>query len=156
MRRGARMRVSMLAASLALPFSALSGADAADPEAPVVVAGPGAAATARFATPLTVVRAGEPASLLNTDINWHGIESEEFGTDDRPWCGPLDPTLPESPANPRRKPLGECPLFVTDYAMALGDTAPFEGLEAATPGRVYAFSCTVVSGMAGNLIVEAI
>jgi hypothetical protein len=123
------------------------------PTLPAVVAGPGSATAASYATPLVTVRPGDGLSLVNTDISWHALVSVEFGADDQPWCGPLDPSLPEGPANPRRYPIGRCPLFLADPAPALDGVSPVVGLGSVVADRVYAFRCTIVSGMAGNLIV---
>lgn len=131
-----------------------AGTPGARAATPAVVAGPGSAEAKSFATPFTVVRPGDAPALVNADINWHGILSEEQGPDDRPWCEPLDPSLPESPANPRRAPIGECPLFAADFATPLGGVVEIAGLEDAAPGRVYSYRCTFVTGMTGTLIVE--
>ena len=118
-----------------------------------IVAGPGASRARSFATPVMAVRPGDKTLLVNLDVIWHGIESEDMGPDDRPWCELVDPDLPEDPlSNPRRKPLGECPLFWADAAV-VGGTSTVQGLEGVTSGRVYAFQCTTTSGMAGDLFV---
>jgi hypothetical protein len=128
----------------------LPAADAADT---AIVAAFGSSRTGQFATPVMAVQPGSKPTVVNLDIVWHGIESEESGVDDRPWCVAIDPSRPEDPvSNPRLKPLGECPLFWSDYAI-VGGTAPVLGLEGVEAGKVYAYRCTVVPGMGGNLFV---
>lgn len=128
----------------------LPAADAADT---AIVAALGSSRTGEFATPVMAVQPGTKPTVVNLDIVWHGIESEEVGADDRAWCVAVDPKRPEDPvSNPRRKPLGECPLFWSDYA-SVGGTAPVLGLEGVEAGKVYAYQCTVVPGMGGNLFV---
>ena len=154
MRRLALVGAVVLCGLVAVP--AADAADPADAVPPGVVAVPGSARAGSFATPLSVVQAADRPSLVNADINWHGLASDAFGTDDRAWCGPLDPSRPESSNNPRRKPLGQCPLFATGFALPLGGIVAIEGLDAAVPGRVYSYRCTVVSGMTGNLVIAAV
>jgi hypothetical protein len=140
--------LGLAAAPLQPPAQALTA-----PTVPAVVAGPGSADAASYATPLVTVRPGDGLSLVNTDISWHALVSVELGADDQPWCGPLDPSRPEGPANPRRYPLGQCPLFLADPAPGLGGVSPVVGLGAVVANRVYPFRCSIVPGMAGNLIV---
>lgn len=117
-----------------------------------VVAGPGSARTGQFSTAAMAVRVGDRPLLVNADVSPHGIESAAVGADDRPWCGLVDPSKQEGPANPRLKPLGQCPLFWADW-VSTGGTSPVLGLEGVESGRVYAYRCTVVPGMTGNLFV---
>lgn len=118
----------------------------------VVVAVPGSARVGRYALPLVVLAPGDAPEVVNADINWHDVVSSETGPDDRPWCAPLDPAKPEGPANPRRYPLGSCPLFWSVGALPLGGTSRVYGLDAPEPGRVYAFHCTFVAGMTGGFV----
>lgn len=119
-----------------------------------VLAGPGSARVARYATPIAVVQVGDRPALTNTDINWHGLVATAVGNDDRPWCTVIDPAREESAANPRRYPLGQCPLFKAADVAPLGGTSAVQGLDAVVAGRVYAFRCTLVPGMTGNFIVN--
>jgi hypothetical protein len=119
-----------------------------------VVAGPGGASAGRYLTPIVVIAPGQDVALVNTDIYWHDLVSDEVGPDDREWCTPLDPSKPEGPANPRRYPIGQCPLFWAQGTLPLGGSTPVYGLDGVAPGRVYAFHCTLVAGMTGNFIVQ--
>lgn len=151
---GARRRlVGAVALPLAVgPLAGMSGPAQAD--VPVVAAGPGASRGVGYATKAMAVRVGDRPSLVNLDVVWHDLVSSDAGPDDRPWCLPLDPSKPEDRVtNPRRYPLGQCPLFWSDAATAAGGRSVVEGLEAVVPGRVYEFRCTVVPGMTGNFFV---
>lgn len=155
MRRGRGLAVAMGAMGVGAlaGLGGLVGLPAAGAADSAIVAVLGSARTGQFATPFMAVEAGSSPKIVNGDIVWHGIESEEVGPDDQPWCVPLDPSLPADPvSNPRRKPLGACPLFWSDYAV-VGGTSSVIGLDDVTPGKVYAYTCTVVPGMGGNLFV---
>ena len=119
-----------------------------------VIAGPVSSESPFFTTPTVVVEAGDRPVLLNQDIGLHGLESNNVGSDAAAWCGPVDPSFPEGPSNPRRYQLGDCPLFFADYASTLGGQAPIQGIEALIPGNTYAFVCTVTPGMRGILIAR--
>lgn len=142
--------VGLLAPLVPAPSSVLAAGTA-------VVAGPGSAKAAAYATPVAVVQVDDQPVLANTDINWHSLAAVQTGPDDRPWCTTLDPARPESPANPRRYPLGQCPLFFADAAAPLGGASTVFGLDEGlvTAGRVYAFRCTIVAGMTGNFFVTS-
>lgn len=142
------------AGTLALAASVVPGASADGPGA--VVAGPGASRGAGYTTPVVPVRVGDQPVLVNADVTWHGLVSTDAGPDDRPWCGPADPSKPEDPVrNRRRFPLGQCPLFWAEYARGAGGTSVVLGLDAASvaSGRVYEFACPLVEGMTGNFFV---
>lgn len=140
------------AASMMVAF----GAVRADAASIAVVAGPGSAKAARYATPVVVMQPGDDLTLANADASWHGLVSQDIGPDDSAWCGLLDPDRPEGPANPRQYRLGQCPLFVAPLAQPLGGTSAVLGVDRLEPGRVYAFSCPIVAGMSGNVIVAPV
>jgi hypothetical protein len=118
-----------------------------------VVAGPGSGRAGRYTTDTVPLVRGAGASLVNADITWHDVVSADFGPDDAPWCGVVDPARPESPANPRLYPLGRCPLFRAEGTPGAGGSSAIQGLGGLVAGRVYAFRCTLVPGMQGHFIV---
>lgn len=117
-----------------------------------IVAGPGSH-RATFTTVLTVASSADRPLLINADIAFHSVRALDVGSDDAAWCGPLDPTKPESAQNPRRFPLGGCPLFFAELAVPLGGTSPVDGLAATDAGRTYAFVCGVFADMRGLVAI---
>lgn len=129
--------------------AAMLPADAAVARA--VVAVPGSAQAGSFATKAVPMPLATSLTLMNGDAAYHSVIADEIGSDDAPWCGPLNPG-PESPLNPRRFARGHCPLFWSDLAYPLGGSRPVLGIENLRPGRAYGFACGVHPSMEAVLI----
>lgn len=117
-----------------------------------IVAGPASYQTGRFATVAAVAQSADEPTFVNADLTLHSVESVLTGSDDQPWCGPVDPSRPEGPGNPRRYELGGCPLFWSEIVSSRS-SAPVLGLEEAAPGATYAFTCAVFPDMRGLLAI---
>jgi len=115
-----------------------------------VVAGPGSAQTT-FTNQVVVIAQGDSLRLVNADAQFHSVRSDAKGSDSQPWCGPLNPG-PEGPGNPRRFPIGKCPLFWSDLSLPLGGIQPILGVELAQSGPAYPFACGVHPEMTGVVI----
>jgi hypothetical protein len=129
---------------------AMASSNAGQAASSSVIAGPGSFTTS-WITPVAVVQPDQQPVLLNRDLAFHGLESVSVGSDDAGWCGPANPG-PEGPTNPRRYPLGSCPLFWADVVPPLSGTTPILGLEAVSTGTTYAFHCPIHPNMRGLVL----
>lgn len=116
-----------------------------------IVAIPGSAQARTFATPVVPMIADGGLILTNADAAFHSIRSDAIGSDANWWCGPRN-GQPEGPANPRRFPLGACPLFWSELSAPISGSRPVFGIDALTPGRAYGFRCGVYETMTGVVL----
>ncbi len=120
-----------------------------------MLAQPGSRSTT-YATPIVVIQPGEDVTFANTDLFPHDVRSVAMGPDSAPWCGPSEPNKPEHRIrNPRRFPLGKCPLLWTPpIALTNGviETKVF-GTNNVKSGTTVDFYCTVHPAMTGKMIV---
>jgi len=89
------------------------------------VAGPGASVST-YATPLVVASVSGSLTFVNLDDELHDIVSVEEGAD-------------------------HTPLFST-HPVGFGTTALVRGLSHLTPGKAFAFTCTIHTAMHGTLV----
>jgi plastocyanin len=122
---------------------------------PVIVSAPGSRATT-YATPLVVAQRGDNLTFVNTDVFVHAVRSVATGPDNTRWCKPADPNEPaHQTRNPRRFPIGKCPLLWTPpISMTNGyvETKVY-GTRNLKPGTTVEFFCRVFPNMRGEVIV---
>jgi plastocyanin len=97
----------------------------AAPVGEVLVAGPGASLST-YATPVVVGSVSGTLTFVNADNGLHDVVSVDTGSDGQP-------------------------LFAT-AVVGFGETVPVTGLAHLTPGRTFAFTCTIHSAMHGTLL----
>lgn len=131
-----RLVVGFLAACLVSAF-------AAPAHAAVAAAGPGGFA-AGFITPVVVVGPGEELTFANADVAPHNVTAVDAFLSKKDakkskWCSAFDK--------------GKCPLFWSPTITA-GEQTSVEGLDKLSPGKQYAFICTLHPNMKGTLIAR--
>jgi plastocyanin len=133
----------------------MSVRSADDAGTPVIMAVPGSRA-GTYATPVVVAEPGDDLTFVNVELFPHDVRSVAMGPDDTRWCNPPDPDEPRHRIrNPRRFPIGKCPLLWSlPITMTVGavETKVF-GTGNLKPGTTVEFYCTVFPTMQGSLIV---
>ena len=122
---------------------------------PVIAAAPASRETT-YATPVAVVEPGDDLTFLNVEPFPHTVRSVEMGPDDTPWCNPPNPKRPAHPKkNPRRFPIGKCPLLWTPPITLTNGAIESKvyGTENLESGTTVDFYCTVFPNMTGMVIV---
>ena len=122
---------------------------------PAILATPASRATT-YATPIAVVQPGDELTFLNLEPFPHTVRSFEMGPDNTVWCNPPKSNRPAHPkTNPRRFPVGKCPLLWTPpISMTNGVLqSKVYGTANLESGTTVDFYCTVFPNMEGTLIV---
>ena len=99
---------------------------------------------AGYVPPAVVIAKGEGITYANGDVAPHNfVAASAYRTvkvaKKTKWCSGFKK--------------GKCPLFWSQ-TVGMGKTAEVEGLELVTPGKQYAFLCTLHPNMKGTLIVR--
>lgn len=123
---------------------------------PVIAAVPGSRAST-YATPVVVIEPGDDLSFVNVEPFVHDVRSVAMGPDDTAWCNPPEANEPQHRVrNPRRFPIGKCPLLWTPpIAMTSGAVqTKVYGTKNLRSGKNYEFYCTVFKNMTGTVVVR--
>ncbi len=111
---------------------------------------------ATYGTPVVVVQPNDELRFLNADLFVHDVRSVAMGPDDTRRCNPPEADEPPHPKrNPRRFPLGKCPLLWTPPIAVTNGVfeSKVYGTENLEPGKTFEFYCTVFPNMRGQVIV---
>jgi hypothetical protein len=129
------MRRFLAIAALTVVAAALVPAHA---DGSPIVASAGDRNANSFTTPVSVTPVGGPITFLNGDVQPHGLASDDFGPNTRPWCDFFAKD--------------HCPLFWAPVTDAGFRQNVVQGLDGLVSGVRYGFHCTLHPNMKGVLI----